>query len=750
MDTILIPLSPPKALEYVRESMAFRADFIQWLVTEVEGDVNVNIFRAELNPLTAPTTLNCSFATNGTNTIRLGDSLTGALPSIFTGYGSFELRKPSDCALVLVSQNTAGGEWALDLSLTSSSQGEIVNFADSGDDEGEPTKRIYIWRFKTFSPCPMVGWYDPGQLARTAVEVVISSIFGRHADYRLMEAVSSGDAPIFDYTRKWTVGEGERDEPTTDAPERADLWLDYVGDVGDGWNSTYAIAHYLAQKELTLANPANPTSCRTKRGEVLIFGGDQVYPIANRAEYLERLVQPYETALCRTQSPHPHVYAIPGNHDWYDSLVSFSRLFFRKNWFGGWQTNQSRSYFALKLPGGWWVLAPDVQLDSDIDVPQVEYFRKVAKEIKQGDRVIICTAEPHWVYATLYGKNDANFNENNLAYLEKKIIGNKAKVAAFIAGDQHHYRRYQGPDGAQKITAGGGGAFLHPTHGELATVLDGGFQLQQSFPELAESKKLASRNLLFPFINPKFGILTAALYLLTAWAAKSPVGQYGLDETWEAITMALSVSMTKPSAVFWIVAMVGGFILFTDTHSTWYKWVAGFLHGLSHLIATFFIGWLAGRIGHLLWYPNTEPRIPEEVFLNWPRQLLLSFFVLLILGWLVGSLIMGIYLFVSLNVFGRHSNEAFSSLAIQDYKNFLRMRIEADGGLTIFPIRVRRVPRKWKRQREGVEGPAYVSADKEATEPELLESPIYFPPSGDSAEHLTVISSSERCLSAEA
>ena len=208
--------------------------------------------------------------------------------------------------------------------------------------------------------------------------------------------------------------------------------------------------------------------------------------------------------------------------------------------------------------------------------------------------------------------------------------------------------------------------------------------------------------------------------------------------------MALSVSMTRPSAVFWIVAMVGGFILFTDTHSTWYKWVAGFLHGLSHLVATFFVGWFAGRIGYLLWYPG--PPISAEEFLNWPRQLILSCFMLLGLGWLVGSFIMGIYLFVSLNIFGRHSNETFSSLAIQDYKNFLRMRIEANGGLTIFPIRVRRVPRKWKRQREGVDGPAYVSDDKEATEPELLESPIYFPPSLDSAEHLTVISSSDRCL----
>jgi hypothetical protein len=112
---------------------------------------------------------------------------------------------------------------------------------------------------------------------------------------------------------------------------------------------------------------------------------------------------------------------------------------------------------------------------------------------------------------------------------------------------------------------------------------------------------------------------------------------------------------------------------------------------------------------------------------------------------------MGIYLYVSLNLFGRHSNESFSSLAIQDYKNFLRMRIEADGGLTIFPIRVKRVPRKWKRQPEGTDGPAYVPDpdDRDATAPELIEAPIYFPPCVDSAAHLDVRSSSERCLPAD-
>ena len=38
----------------------------------------------------------------------------------------------------------------------------------------------------------MVGWYDPRQLAQTGVEVAISTIFGRHSDQRLVEAMASG------------------------------------------------------------------------------------------------------------------------------------------------------------------------------------------------------------------------------------------------------------------------------------------------------------------------------------------------------------------------------------------------------------------------------------------------------------------------------------------------------------------------------------------------------------------------------
>jgi hypothetical protein len=87
---------------------------------------------------------------------------------------------------------------------------------------------------------------------------------------------------------------------------------------------------------------------------------------------------------------------------------------------------------------------------------------------------------------------------------------------------------------------------------------------------------------------------------------------------------------------------------------------------------------------------------------------------------------MGVYLLISLNFFGRHSNEAFSSLASPDWKHFLRMKIDAGGGLTIFPIGIRSVPREWKESGEAG-GSRFVPKDPNAGKAELIEAAIRLP-----------------------
>src|SRR5205823_7774906 len=108
-------------------------------------------------------------------------------------------------------------------------------------------------------------------------------------------------------------------------------------------------------------------------------------------------------------------------------------------------------------------------------------------------------------------------------------------------------------------------------------------------------------------------------------------------------------------------------------------------------------------------------------------QLVVSGLIIMIVGWVVGSNVLGLYLLLSLNLFSRHTTEAFSSLRIEDYKNFLRMRIDPDGGLTIFPIGVQKAAKKWTESSPPPAGPRYEPAGA-FTRPFLIEEPIYIAP----------------------
>src|SRR5512147_978354 len=354
----------------------------------------------------------------------------------------------------------------------------------------------------------MVGWYDPGQLINTGLQVLISQIFGARADYRLIESFSAA-------------------EPVHDFSQPQECWFDYVADLGDGWNSTYSIASLLAAERLSVRSVKRPT-VEVPRGSFLIMGGDQVYPVAGRDQYEERTVAPYSSAFPAGGEPHPALFAIPGNHDWYDGLTSFMRLFAQSRLIGNWQTRQKRSYFAIRLPHNWWIWALDYQLESDIDQPQLEFFHQVADQMPPGGKVILVGAEPDWIYGHIYHEK----YRKNIEYLQTCVINQHAhaELRVAIAGDLHHYRRHEVADGsgAQLITSGGGGAFLLGTMGPKVDQVEFGdppkqFALKSEFPDRRTSARLLLRNFLFPLINPKFGLVTGILYLVIAWIYRVPV-----------------------------------------------------------------------------------------------------------------------------------------------------------------------------------------------------------------------------------
>jgi hypothetical protein len=557
----------------------------------------------------------------------------------------------------------------------------------------------------------MTAWFNPSQLLRTAVKVIVSSAFSRHADARLMEAALP--------------------DPETDAlcdySANDELWLDYVADTGDGWNSTYHVAYCVAQPSL------QPGGCERElpRGQLLLFGGDEVYPTASREAYQEKLVAPYAAALPPEPfvdasgidlPTRPHVFAIPGNHDWYDSLVAFRRLFCTERAFGGWRTKQARSYFALKLPHDWWLMAPDVQLESDIDAPQLEYFRTAAVQMEResGDRakIILCLAEPHWIYAVRYRTLDPAVTDKLLDFLEHHVFGRH--ISIWIAGDIHHYRRHESVDASlQKVTCGGGGAFVDTTHAdhEICRTLGDGSTWKASFPPVDASRRMGWRNLWFPLKNPRFGIVTCIVSFLVAWAVRGEATAR-MDAGAPLLSALGNSWLGSTPALAYTGLIIAGILFFTDTHSRRFQMVGGTAHALAHIAAAAVVAALALQ---------ASVAIPPE---HPTRRLFAAAAVALVSGYVLGGIVMGVYLTIACQLLGRQSEEAFSALQVEDWKSWLRMRVAKDG-VTIYPIGLERVSREWT---EGTGGTSrYVPGDLTAV-PILIEPPIRVPGSSEREE----------------
>lgn len=564
---------------------------------------------------------------------------------------------------------------------------------------------------RQFKPQKMVGWYEVKQLAGTAIRAILSSIFGSYADKR--EALAAlTESKTYKY-----AGESE-------------IWLDYISDTGDGFDSTFSMAKLISEKDITVDQDGE--SKFLERGKFVVFGGDQVYPSPSKEEYFNRFIGPVEAAsLQASPDIKTDLFAIPGNHDWYDGLTNFVKIFCHEKSIGGFQTIQNRSYFAIKVTTTTWIWATDVQLQSDIDDEQVNYFEWVAqKEMVKGDNVILFTAEPAWVYNSL---RHEDLSYHHLEEFERAVIkANGMNQILTVAGDLHHYARYSRleQDGhlRHKITAGGGGAFLHPTHNlpsTLTNMHDGDFELKETFPKQKKSKKLTWLNLMFPIRNPGFGLFLSTIHLVMAYALYT-TSHLDNDEgtifdsmgvTDQLINKDIFIRLLKtfghsPTAVVILLTFVFGFLAFCDGKSSKYKIanLAGVFHGFMHVLL------MICSFSFFAWFNVSVLDISSGSL----KMLAMSAEVFFVGGFMSGVLV-GFYLLISSLLFKMHDNEAFSSLKIAGYKNFLRFHFQGDK-LTVYPVGVQRMP-KWKK----VKG---IFKSNEALKPQLIDKPIEIDLSG--------------------
>ncbi len=565
---------------------------------------------------------------------------------------------------------------------------------DGSDDVGPPR-------------CEPVKWYAPRQLVRTAIEVLATKLFGQRADYRRLASLTQVDGvPL----------------ALPPCPGGA-RWIDFAADVGDGFSATFSVARALAS-DVTVEVSGEP---RTLGGaDVVLLGGDQVYPTPSRNTYARRFVEPFARAVPRDAAPKQRLlFAVPGNHDWYDGLVGFSKLFCAGESIGSFQTGQTRSYFALSLSEALWVFALDLQVEQDIDVVQLAYFRqmvatRLAKPGAVRPKIMLITAEPHWESTTERVDICALGKQHLLGTLLRELEAAGLEVVLQLTGDLHHYRRYTSQTGRHLITAGGGGAFLHPTHtgaaaGPTCTLrtqagvdLTHRYALRAQFPSPARSRWLAFGNLGFALRNPAFSLLLGFVYLLLA-IVLPPAEPGGLGAM---IGRALENAIMHPGDGAILLLVFGMFWGFTETTRQWYRWVGGAAHATTHLVAALFVSDCARAFGG--WYAALLDRFDPSPLIVQVMTMLSS----VLLGGLVGGTLWGLYLLVSVNVFRRHSTEAFSSLRIEDYKCFVRMRLE-ERTLTLYPLGLRRTPRRWRWD------PSRATWDPASPpEWELIEAPI--------------------------
>ncbi|MET9023264.1 metallophosphoesterase [Actinopolymorpha sp. NPDC004070] len=564
-----------------------------------------------------------------------------------------------------------------------------------------------------------VRWLAPRELWRAAAKVVISEMFGAYADKR--ELQGTFDRPLLSCQ-----------------PDADELWLDFVADLGDGFDATYTIAWLLAHDKLDVA-PAgergngngNGGTLTLPRSALLLMGGDEVYPTASTREYEDRTKGPYRAALPEPAGPGedaPMLVALPGNHDWYDGLTSFLRVFCQGRATGGWQTSQPRSYFAVRLPQRWWLVGVDIQLEGYVDEPQLRFFaEQVRPLLRPGDGVVVATGKPSWVDTATDPDAFAT-----LDYLQRQLLGDSgAQVRLWVSGDSHHYVRYAERDGSrQMVTCGLGGAYLSATH-DLPEALEVPpersrareksepltmVRADSAYPDQQTSRRLGRQVWDIPWRNSGLaglaavlqgGLLVVLVAALALTTRRSPVAALRAGDVGDVLGLGLRIGLVVAAAVVVDVAFalvrrrrpVATRPLTTLAAAE----VVLALVVLAGLAAVPLPGGVAGLVAAVAAFAaavSIAGIAGVELFAAWLyayRDLPVA------RGWI------------------------FSGRGIEDHKGFLRMHIGRDGTLTVHPVVVDRVCRSWKATPDAEPSAAWIAPAGEPPVPRLAEPPFRVP-----------------------
>jgi hypothetical protein len=455
-----------------------------------------------------------------------------------------------------------------------------------------------------------------------------------------------------------------------------DLWIDYVSDTGDDVSVSRAVARLVVER-YELPDPDRQGEyLLAPRGEILLFGGDTAYPVATAQEITNRVLVPFNEALQGHDARPRVLLGIPGNHDWYDGLDGFGRMFRRRfedeedprpsllgvskpmleyyaEWarefvlggkvekpkalvLSGYVPVQNASYFVLPLTRSIHLYGVDRQLKS-IDSRQKHFFLEWSREH--------VTASP-WVLLPDPLFRFGAPSRTGTGMIQTLGFDFHARPHFLLSGDVHHYER-SAEDGTLHVIAGGGGAFLHP-----APVIGGRRKAERRWPSSAESRALLG-GVPWKIARGRSGFLPH-LILTALFAPAMSLGLRLYDRT--GVILAAPLLMTLVLTLTY--ALIGG------VRRRWRK-VLPLALAFGALTASLPM-FASLLVKHALLRLHFVP----TVYLVASITLLLTVFA--------ASYVFGFSLAL-LTRRGIEHTQAFTALDHPGYKHFLRLRVRADG-----------------------------------------------------------------------
>ncbi|MEU6547780.1 metallophosphoesterase [Streptomyces sp. NPDC046859] len=260
-----------------------------------------------------------------------------------------------------------------------------------------------------------------------------------------------------------------------DDPDRFSFLV--IGDTGEGDDPQYAVVPGLLREG--------------QDTRFAVLASDVIYPVGGAGDYGPKFFRPYRDY----RAP---IYAIPGNHDWYEDLTAFMRVFcddapplapepaprpLSRAWLRSLLWHRPREDDAQGLdearklrsdpaqlavqPGPYWaidagpirIVGIDTGLLGTIDAEQGAWLREVSRDPRPK---ILVTGSPLYVD----GEHHPCAIEGG-GTVDDIVRDPAHRYVAAIGGDIHNYQRYPvrvGDRTIQYVVAGGGGAFMHATH----------------------------------------------------------------------------------------------------------------------------------------------------------------------------------------------------------------------------------------------------------------------------------------------